>query len=168
MSEQKNDELFNAPIGEFEPEELTGESIDTMQVTKKLYAIRRLRKEAEQFEQQRKESVEFYNGKIARIEKQIMFLEENIWRYLSFVNEDKIVTPAGTAFVTSREKWNWTDDADAILAWAQANAPQTVKTRTDKSPDLSELKKHIKESQVVPTEIVTVTTESKINVRTTP
>lgn len=171
MSEQNlnnEQQLFTSPVGEFEPQELMSDSINTMDVTKKIFAIRRLRKETEKFEQQRKEALEFYNRKIDGIEKQIAFLEENVWKYLAFVNEDKIVTPAGTAFVTNREKWNWTDDADAILNWAKANAPQTVITSTDERPDLAALKKYIKESQIVPSEIVVVTDESKINIRTAP
>lgn len=160
--------IFSEPVGDFTPEELMANSVDTMHATRKMFAIRRIKKEMEQVEKQAQESAKFYDAKLEAFDKQIDFLEGDVWRYLNAEGMDRIVTPAGTAYIQKRETWTWVDNREAIITWAKQQFPDLVTATTEDKIDLKELKKRIVESSVVPQEIVTVADESKIVIKTNP
>jgi phage host-nuclease inhibitor protein Gam len=164
MSEQEVKELFMEPIAEFAPEELMTFSKDSMDVTKKLYAIRALKREVNKFKDQSDKSFEFYSNRIERINKQIEFLEKNVEEYLLRENLKNIVTPAGTAMIVNREKWEWKNPSE-ILEWCRVHAPELIKIVQEEKVDKAELKKKIKENQEVPIEIVQVHKQADLEIR---
>lgn len=160
--------IFSEPVGDFTPEELMMNSVDTMHATRKMFAIRRIKREIEQLEKQAKESAKFYENKLEKFDKQIEFLEADVWRFLNAEGMDRISTPAGTAYIQKKETWTWIDDRKAIIEWAKKQFPELVTPVSEDKIDLTQLKKKIVESSVVPQEIVTVADESRIVVKTNP
>lgn len=167
MPLENNQELFTEAIGDYRPEELNPMSQTSMDVTRKIFAIRRIQKDIDQYAQNSLESQQFYQKKIDNLEKQIAYLEGDVWAYLNREGLDNIATPGGTASVVHRDKWTWANDTQ-VLSYAKENVPHLVTQVTEDKVNKNELKKYFKENQSVPPEVAVVTEEASINIRINP
>lgn len=156
--EEKNtpEQLFSEPIEGymFEQEDLIKNPVDTMDVTKKLYGIRAVERKIEQLDKARRESILFYTDKIKKLMTQEEWLKGNIHGFLNANGLDNISTPAGSAHISKREKWEWSEDDEKVLAWCKANAPDCIET--SECVSYTKLRKHIKDTQIVPGDVVTI------------
>jgi len=161
----ENQEVFDTPLGDYSPAELQADCVDTYDVTKKMYALRALRDQASRLELQQDEANAFYRKRLEAIDKQEQWLKDNIDHWMAKEGQDKLVTPAGTAFYKKLEKWNWNEDADKIEQYVRDNEPDLIKAKETENFSLAELKKRIKEKGVVPQEIVTVIPETNLEIK---
>lgn len=169
MSEQveqvvQQDPEFESLI-DYTPDELIAPCVNTYDVTKKMYAIRALYRRMEEFAKQKVEAMDFYDQKAKQIEKQVQWLEGNVDNWMAKEGQDRLVTPAGTASYRHREVWRWNEDADKIMEFVKSNYPNLIQVKTDEDFNLTHLKKAIKESGVVPQEIVTVIPETTLEIK---
>jgi hypothetical protein len=128
------------------PEE-SSEIINTMNVTLKIYIIRKLEKEIELFNKQLEESKYFYTDRIIKCVERIDLIKQAIHGYLRFNNLKNIKTPNGTAYQKDITLKQWPAD-DILLAWADAYIPEAV--RIKKEPDKKLIGEHIKSTGETP------------------
>ena len=123
--------FMEEPREDLFPEE-EGEIINTMDVTRKIYAIRQVEKLVEQYEQQDQESRAFYAMKKEQCQKRIDYIKRNILGFLTQMGLHRLSTPAGTAYTRTNTTKHWPDDA-VLIAWAKDHAPEAIVQK--ESPD---------------------------------
>lgn len=161
----ENQDVFDVPIGEYTPQDLQQPCVDTYDVTKKMYALRALRDQTAQFKKQIDDLERFYNRKIGQIAVQEKWLKDNIDNWMAKEGQEKLVTPAGTAYYRKLEKWNWNEDTDKIEQYVKDFEPDLMTTKETEKFSLADLKKRIKEKGIVPQEIVTVIPETNLEIK---
>lgn len=128
----------------------------------RLYACDKLYEEIERYKQLKKEAVEFYDQKIAALEKQIEFHRRSIKNYLVNTGQKNLATPRGTVYVTQKERVEWPSDDVLIDFSVKQGIPVRVKEIV--SPDKVAIKKFIEDTHVRPDGLVT-TTELTLGVK---
>src|ERR1041385_2174844 len=121
------------------PEE-EGDIVNTMDVTRKIYAIQLVEKLIDQYELQDQESRQFYAGKKAGCEKRIEFIKRNIQGFLELYKLKNVQTPYGTAYQREICTKHWPSD-DILVAWALVYKPDAI--RTKREPDKKLISEHI-------------------------
>ena len=122
------------------PEE-EGEIVNTMDVTRKVWAIRRLEKLLAQYDQQDAESRQFYAERKASAQTRIDFVKASIQAFLRHHDLQRLATPNGTAYFRSTTLKQWPAD-EVLLAWAQAHLPEAIRLRRE--ADKKAIGEHIK------------------------
>jgi len=115
--------------------------VNTMDVTKKIYAIRFIEKRITQYQKQDQESRLFYLTKVEQCQQQIEFIKRNILAFIRQNNLKNIQTPAGTAYQRDITMKQWPSE-DVLIAWATANVPEAVRVKQE--PDKKLLLEYMK------------------------
>jgi hypothetical protein len=139
----------------------TSEIINTMNVTLKIYIIRKLEKEIELFNKQLEESKYFYTDRIVKCVERIDLIKQAIHGYLRFNNLKNIKTPNGTAYQKDVTLKQWPGD-DILLAWADAYKPEAV--RIKREPDKKLIGEYIKATGETP-DGYTESTETRLYIK---
>ena len=142
------------------PEE-EGEILNTMDVTRKLYAIRMIEKQIARYELQDQESRSFYADKQAKGEQRIDFIKQGLLAFLKQNDLQNVQTPAGTAYRRVVTTKHWPDE-DVLLAWATAYLPAAV--RTNREPDKKLIGEHIRTTGEIP-DGYSLTVETRLYVK---
>jgi hypothetical protein len=122
------------------PEE-EGETLNTMDVTRKIHAVRRIEMLIAQYQKQDTESRQFYADRKAAAQARIDFVKGNIRAFLHLHDLQRLQTPNGTAYFRSITLKQWPAD-EVLLAWAQAHLPEAIRLRRE--PDKKAIGEHIK------------------------
>ncbi len=133
--------LTESPLREDLFPEEEGEIVNTMDVTRKVWAIRRLEKMVEQYDQQDAESRQFYAERKSSAQARIDFVKASIQAFLRHHDLQRLATPNGTAYFRSITTKLWPAD-EVLLAWAQVHLPDAVRLRRE--PDKKAIGEHIK------------------------
>lgn len=128
------------------PEE-EGDTLNSMDATRKIYAIRRLEQLIAQYEKQDAESRQFYSDRKASAQARIDFVKGSIQAFLRHHDLQRLATPNGTAYFRSITTKQWPAD-DALIAWAQAHLPEAIRLRRE--PDKKAIGEHIKTTGETP------------------
>lgn len=142
------------------PEE-EGEILNTMDVTRKLYAIRMIERQMARYELQDQESRSFYADKKSKADQRIDFIKHGLLAFLKQNNLPNVQTPAGTAYRRVVTTKHWPEE-DVLLAWATAYLPAAV--RTNREPDKKLIGEHIRTTGEVP-DGYTLTVETRLYVK---
>jgi len=114
--------------------------------SKAFRAIKAAEAEIDELKREMEEEIQaikdFYEPKIRSREESIDFLEDKIISFQDSTGES-ISTPHGKAYTVNRTKWDWTDDREDIVAFANAEYPGLVEMEMMVSKN--DLKKCIKE-----------------------
>jgi len=128
------------------PEE-EGEIVSSMDVTRKIWAIRRIEKLIAQLDKQDAESCQFYADRKASAQARIDFVKASIQAFLRHHDLQRLATPNGTAYFRSIITKQWPAD-EVLMAWAQAHLPEAIRLRRE--PDRKAISEHIKTTGEVP------------------
>lgn len=129
------------------PDDEEGEFINTMDMTRCIYAIRQIEKRIAQLKLQLGEAEEYYRRKVAQHQERIDFLKRNILGFLQQNDMRNIQTPCGTAYQKDVTTKLWPSEED-LLAWVRAHIPDAIRTKLE--PDKRLIGEHIKSSGDVP------------------
>ncbi len=128
------------------PEE-EGEIVTSMDVTRKIWAIRQIEKLIAQYDTQDAESRKFYCDRKAAAQGRIDFVKAGIQAFLRYHDLQRLATPNGTAYFRSTTLKQWPAD-EVLLAWAQAHLPEAIRLRRE--PDKKAIGEHIKTTGDIP------------------
>ena len=123
------------------------EALNSMDVTRRLQAIRMVEKMIAQYEQQANEAKVFYADRVYRCQRRIEDVKRNILGFLQQNDMKNIQTPFGTAYQRLVTTKLWPTD-DALLSWAVAHNPATI--RVKREPDKRAISDHIKSTGEIP------------------
>ena len=116
-------------------------------VSKAFRAIKAAEQEIEALKEEMEEEIQaikdFYEPKIHSQKESIDFLEDKIISFQDSTGES-ISTPHGKAHTVNRTKWDWIDDREDLVAFANAEYPDLVEMEMKVSKN--DLKKRIKEA----------------------
>ena len=122
------------------PEE-EGEIVNTMDVTRKVYVIRKLEGLVALYQKQDEESRQFYADRKATAQARIDFVKVSIHAWLRNNDLQRLQTPNGTAYFRSITLKQWPAD-EVLVAWAQAHLPEAIRLRRE--PDKKAIGEHIR------------------------
>ena len=115
-------------------------------VSKAFRAIKAAEAEIDELKREMEEEIQaikdFYEPKIQTREESIDFLEDKIISFQDSTGES-ISTPHGKAHTVTCTKWDWADDRDDLVTFANDEFPAIVKT--EKKVSKNDLKKRIRE-----------------------
>lgn len=137
----QTDSVQREPLFPDDWEDDIDQIVNTMDVTRKIYAIRHLERLSERYQRQDEESRAFYLAKLRQCEERIEYIKQNILRYLQQEGLKHIQTPAGTAYQRVLTTKVWPDD-DLLLAWVALHLPSAVLTAS--KPNRKMISDHIK------------------------
>ena len=123
------DELLELPRADLFPED-NGEPANTMDVSRQIYAIRKLDDQIEFYTLQEREARLFYEQRRDRCQERIDMLKHSILAFLEQNNLRNVQTPCGTAFKRKVTVRSWPSD-DQLLAWAEANLPTAIRIKRE-------------------------------------
>ena len=139
------------PLFDDEPDTAVEESLadirNTMDVTRKVQAIRALERDIEQLEMQNRESIAFYQHRKEICQERAESLKRQILSYLQATNRRNIATPAGTAYQRVVTSKLWPPDED-LLSWCTRNVPEAVRVRSE--VDKRIVAEHVKTTGNIP------------------
>ena len=124
-----------------------GEIVNTMDVTRKVWAIRQIEKLIVQYEKQDAESRQFYSDRKAAAQARIDFVKASIHAWLRNHDLQRLATPNGTAYFRTCKLKYWPND-EALLGWAEAHLPEAIRVRRE--PDKQAITAHAKATGEVP------------------
>lgn len=130
------------------------------EVTKLIYVINKIKSEIESLKETKRQHKEFYDRKINAADEQIDFLQRRIENYLHTKGQDKLPTPNGTAFFTTRKKYHY-PDSNTLLQFAKDH---DLEYKITEKPYKSVIKEFVEQGGQPP-EGFSITEETSLQIR---